>query len=1278
MTSKEPNPDLSKGFFPSLPEEILVDPRPDRCKGCCDDETKQLISDDSRLSSTTTERIKDLTKTIKKTASSVGDKIADAIIPGSVGSSKGKSSKKSSGTTKTKSGKKIKQFTTLTIGSLDLGISGKDCPEHNKIEDEIYKRVELMPDVFFIQNRNEKHGRIFNTHYKNEFNANKTGQKFVSMYSNRILDSTSSQDSAEAIKDQAGIIIYKAPKFKVANIQFNSSSHISDIKEFLKKSTKESLDKKLKAYTEVPKEIKNQEKELKKLISSLMDAKEDKNEDLRKKINNQIIEKRKEIKEITDKLEAEIGLKHDKDIYNYIKNPKNNIGVIIGNFHDIIFENPKFRKNIINKIAKEVFDYVKQYTPTKSEVEHLFNNVISSEKVVNKEKVKELSVNGDQPQLTDSAKKYIEKYYEQIKKFFKDNNYAIKDNSLMYKQNIGIIASEFKNINLGKEENECYGGIAHNNPITITLKYAALTKKGEELGLQRSETRKTSSNKKTTHKEKQPLVQPRQVFPVLDKNTFIKFLFQLLDNKRTKINYCEEPIKVNIPNQLVDFIFQLLSKTVSLPQTLPVVQSNRKQETTVAPSDIPTEIPGFGGSVGTIKQAREEMMERLKSEEKETTNNNKKEQEQKGTIKTKKNKNQKKKVKQTKKITKTYNNNFMVFENIYKPGKEYFLAIYNEFRRKASFYSFDQLQYISPICVRILIENKQNIQIITNLDENNYVTNTEIIYKTGFTPETETGTGTKTEIIRKFIEYLQGKNVVIYNQNNKKKLIKSINWLPLGEPMKVDKSKHVKSEDKAMENHLNFEKLNRPPWYGGSIYLKNYENMINIANRLKAKINKKNKYKIIFKIYNIKDTGEYILILIYSNKYMLFHIQFTNDNKCSIKFIKGFNYDFEYERDKKGKEYNIIDASNIIQLVRTYLIEIATHIQFNPTETIDNEGKIVELESTTELNVGEEIVELNQNQKHMKYSLINDIKVVVLDFDKTISDKHTGGYPFDGEGYLINKLWETIFEKLIANGINIVINTRGIQTDVEKVMDTHFGGFEIEVYGATDENPIQKTGENQDDSDKRWAELKTTYIDNYIKEKKIEKNQVLFLDDTHENIQHAFKEGYVYSFYHTPKDATLLAKTIARILGIDIPQSDEYFSPTEAKSLKAITGTGTTVTITEDSDPGTVRDSDPDTEEKESESDSDSDPDTGTDTHESYTKDSDPGKESDSKTDTRTDPETETKTDPGKESDSGTDTGTDPGTGTGPEKESNSGTDTGTETTVTITKMTRPTLEPFS
>ena len=257
MNSDVSKQDASSGATVVLPEPLLIDPRPDRCKGCCDDDTTQLNKDDSSSPSTEV-----LTSTIKSTASYVGDKIADTILPGSVGSSsssRSRSKSKSSPViTKTKSRKEIKQFTTLTIGSLDLGLSGKDCPKQSELEN----KIQSMPDVFFIQNRNKNSKRIFSdTRYKYETNANNIGQKFVSMYFNR--------NSAVAVQNQAGIIIYKAPGFNIANIQLNSKSYIDDIKKFLKESTKDSLEKKLKVFNETPEKIKKQREKIDELLTSI-------------------------------------------------------------------------------------------------------------------------------------------------------------------------------------------------------------------------------------------------------------------------------------------------------------------------------------------------------------------------------------------------------------------------------------------------------------------------------------------------------------------------------------------------------------------------------------------------------------------------------------------------------------------------------------------------------------------------------------------------------------------------------------------------------------------------------------------------------------------------------------------------------------------------------------------------------------------------------------------------------------------------------------------------
>ena len=116
MTS---NGDVSKGFgvLPTLPKELLVDVTKKDCKGCCDgDKTQQSNSSDSGIG-TETER-----ESIERKKREESDESFVDTLTSSSGSSSGRSGR--SGSARTKSGKTIKDYKSLTIGSLDLGTSG--------------------------------------------------------------------------------------------------------------------------------------------------------------------------------------------------------------------------------------------------------------------------------------------------------------------------------------------------------------------------------------------------------------------------------------------------------------------------------------------------------------------------------------------------------------------------------------------------------------------------------------------------------------------------------------------------------------------------------------------------------------------------------------------------------------------------------------------------------------------------------------------------------------------------------------------------------------------------------------------------------------------------------------------------------------------------------------------------------------------------------------------------------------------------------------------------
>ena len=111
--------------------ELLVDVTKKDCKGCCDGE--QSNSSDSGIG-TETER-----ESIERKKREESDESFVDTLTSSSGSSSGRSGSGRSGSARTKSGKTIKDYKSLTIGSLDLGTSGKDCPEQDKIEEQNIK-----------------------------------------------------------------------------------------------------------------------------------------------------------------------------------------------------------------------------------------------------------------------------------------------------------------------------------------------------------------------------------------------------------------------------------------------------------------------------------------------------------------------------------------------------------------------------------------------------------------------------------------------------------------------------------------------------------------------------------------------------------------------------------------------------------------------------------------------------------------------------------------------------------------------------------------------------------------------------------------------------------------------------------------------------------------------------------------------------------------------------------------------------------------------------------
>ena len=159
-------------------------------------------------------------------------------------------------------------------------------------------------------------------------------------------------------------------------------------------------------------------------------------------------------------------------------------------------------------------------------------------------------------------------------------------------------------------------------------------------------------------------------------------------------------------------------------------------------------------------------------------------------------------------------------------------------------------------------------------------------------------------------------------------------------------------------------------------------------------------------------------------------------------------------------------------------------------------------------------------------------KIVVLDFDLTISAKHTGGYPerfpasilFDDK----QKKLSDALKRLHGLGIKCYINTRARRLSIiNKLYEIGIkvGKYEIidEVYGASS---IEEMGDDKNGESIKlyWANKKVLFLNDILsKNPKSSKDNILFFDDTKLNIDKAVENGYKYSFYVTNNITSMLS-----------------------------------------------------------------------------------------------------------------------------------------------------------
>ena len=154
-------------------------------------------------------------------------------------------------------------------------------------------------------------------------------------------------------------------------------------------------------------------------------------------------------------------------------------------------------------------------------------------------------------------------------------------------------------------------------------------------------------------------------------------------------------------------------------------------------------------------------------------------------------------------------------------------------------------------------------------------------------------------------------------------------------------------------------------------------------------------------------------------------------------------------------------------------------------------------------------------------------KILVLDFDLTITDIHTCGNINDNllYWYSIKNLYllTDTLQKFKKYNWKIYIVSRGIELDIIKYLQ------KINIYNIFDNVYGAKNTSQLSESTLNWSKYKTKYLDIIIYKNKIDKNNLYFIDDTLENINMAKINGYSNSIL-LPKDLGLSSLTLVSIL----------------------------------------------------------------------------------------------------------------------------------------------------
>lgn len=182
------------------------------------------------------------------------------------------------------------------------------------------------------------------------------------------------------------------------------------------------------------------------------------------------------------------------------------------------------------------------------------------------------------------------------------------------------------------------------------------------------------------------------------------------------------------------------------------------------------------------------------------------------------------------------------------------------------------------------------------------------------------------------------------------------------------------------------------------------------------------------------------------------------------------------------------------------------------------------------------------------FQYIKQMVVYAFDFDLTLTDAHSGGYPTEDDEDTDERFiaWNSpekkeelteMLQNIQTQGNSIYIVSRGLKDQIIEFLDMEgLLPFFKHVYGAKDEDQLAVgtlsgvySEKDEEECSSNWARLKSRMLHEIAVDEQCSSRDIIFLDDTQGNVEEAKRNNFS-AYYVFPAGLTTTLNIVHNLL----------------------------------------------------------------------------------------------------------------------------------------------------